>query len=473
MRSVRANDYWRRLKKRKLSTYIKEIDLNGHNGINKIELSGGIYCLCGLNGVGKSTVLAGIKDILGLHMSSQEYVKINNQCFTGKICIEGDIFECKNQDGERLVDKTGDIERITYLDFTQAYEILSFYYKQENLDELIEQSEENIIGKQDLEEINYLVGRTYKKISVYEFDDIYEFGTIPFFKVEVDDISYDTRTMGMGEHFLLYMYWAIIRCNNSSIILMEEPETFVGIRSQDHFMNILARICLEKSCSIVLTTHSPFIIEKVSDEKISIIGRASGLIGISHPKDNMTADAILGRENIVEGTIFVEDSMALEFLQILLEEECNAWSRRYLIEVLDSSGEVKKFLELRRTEKIRYLFIGVFDEDQKDIINPKDVSWPIVFLPVKKDVESEIRDFLSKSENVLKLATNIGKTADEVVIALTTVNGEDHHDWLLDLSNLLFVDVKKFLRIIYIDWRVGHIEEISYFLESLYNCEKR
>lgn len=48
------------------------------------------------------------------------------------------------------------------------------------------------------------------------------------------------------------------------------------------------------------------------------------------------------------------------------------------------------------------------------------------------------------------LAQSIGKTIDEVVIALSTVMGEDHHDWIIDLARTLSVDMVNFVRIIYL-----------------------
>ncbi len=470
MRNAKAEDYWRKLKKKRLKSFIKEINLGGYNGINNIEMSQGIYCLCGLNGVGKSTIIAAMKDVIGLKVSKQDRIKIGNNSFSGKIFVKSKEYFCENEEGKRLCDQVLLEENIIYLDFAQAINVLSFYYDQENLEELIEQSDENEFVN-EIAEINYLVGRDYEKVSVMEFEDIEKLGTIPFFKVVGDGCTYDTRKMGMGEHFLLYMYWALYRAPKSSIIIIEEPESFVGIKSQTNFMNILARICLEKECSFVLTTHSPYILERIENENISIIGRASKLIGISRPKDAMTAEVILGSESRVAGTIFVEDTMAKEFLHILLEEECSAWARKYLIESLGSSGEMKKYLSLKRSCNIKYIFIGAFDADQKDEIDYTKINWPVIFLPVRKDVESEIRHFLSVPDNVKLLAQNIGKTIDEVVIALSTVTGEDHHDWIIDLTRTLSVDMVNFVRIIYMSWRADNRTEIDKFLDELYKCE--
>ena len=196
MRNAKAEDYWRKLKKKKIKSFIKEVDLGGYNGINKIEMSQGIYCLCGLNGVGKSTIIAAMKDIIGLKISKQDRIKIGDNSFSGIIFVENKEYICKNEEGKRLSDQVSLEENVIYLDFAQAISVLSFYYDQENLEELIEQSEENEFAD-EIAEINYLVGRDYEKISVMEFEDIEKLGTIPFFKVVGDGCTYDTRKMGM------------------------------------------------------------------------------------------------------------------------------------------------------------------------------------------------------------------------------------------------------------------------------------
>lgn len=128
MRNAKAEDYWRKLKKKRLKSFIKEINLGGYNGINNIEMSQGIYCLCGLNGVGKSTIIAAMKDVIGLKVSKQDRIKIGNNSFSGKIFVKSKEYFCENEEGKRLCDQVLLEENIIYLDFAQAINVLSFYY---------------------------------------------------------------------------------------------------------------------------------------------------------------------------------------------------------------------------------------------------------------------------------------------------------------------------------------------------------
>ena len=63
------------------------------------------------------------------------------------------------------------------------------------------------LGENDIEEINYLVGKKYSSCTVKELTDLEEDRTIPYFNVNVDGTEYDSKSMGCGEHFLFYLFW--------------------------------------------------------------------------------------------------------------------------------------------------------------------------------------------------------------------------------------------------------------------------
>lgn len=75
MRDAKASDYWRHVyeysEKKLYKNYISKLIVNDCNGFTgEVEMSPGITILCGLNGVGKSSLIANIKDSLGLSDSS-------------------------------------------------------------------------------------------------------------------------------------------------------------------------------------------------------------------------------------------------------------------------------------------------------------------------------------------------------------------------------------------------------------------
>lgn len=76
-RLARVPDIWRKVEKNSYRYHLDSIELNGVLGIqDPLRFQKGIFAICGLNGVGKSTVFTAIKDVLGIEVSSSE--KINS-----------------------------------------------------------------------------------------------------------------------------------------------------------------------------------------------------------------------------------------------------------------------------------------------------------------------------------------------------------------------------------------------------------
>lgn len=468
MRTARINDHWRRIKRREYFTYLKSINLNGCIDINEVNVGDGIQCICGLNGVGKSTIIAAIKAIIGLPLEEQDRIKIDERVFSGIFLYNSEEVECSSMKGNRLLDIVNDIECIKYIDASQSFRVLEFFLHQENIDELIEQSESTELETEIVKNINYLVGRDYEKIQMYELDEISNFDTIPYFIVSEGDMEYDTRKMGMGEHFLFYTYWMFLKTPENSLVIIEEPETFVGVNSQLGIMNIIAMLADEKGCSFLITTHSPYILQNISDDNIRIIARASDMVSVRTVKNENDIDTLLGIKQRISGTFFVEDDMAKIFLTQLLEHEAPDLSKKYLIEIAQSASQISQCLQFIKTENIRYSFIGVYDADQRETINIKKLKWPFVFLPVEKDVEREIIKYLSEKKNVINLAEKLGKDIDDLLIALNSVRGEDYHDKIIDLCRNLSVELIVFIGVFYELWKKDNVKEIESFLSKLY-----
>lgn len=468
MRTARINDHWRRIAKRKYLTYLESINLNGCIGINEINFGDGIRCICGLNGAGKSTIIAAIKAIIGLPLEEQDQVKIETNIFEGTFIYNSEEIRCSSIKGNRLIDIVTDIECIKYIDASRSIRVLDFFLHQENIDELIEQSESTELDTEIVAKINYLVGKNYQKIQMYELDDILGFDTIPFFVVSEGNMEYDTRKMGMGEHFLFYIYWMLLITPKNSLVVIEEPETFVGVNSQRGIMNTIAMMADEKGCSFLITTHSPYILQNVSDNHINILARASGMVSIRTVNDQNDIDTLLGIKQRINGTFFVEDEMAKIFLSQLLKHEAPSLSKRYLIEIAQSSSQISQCLQFIKTDNIRYSFVGVYDADQKEKIDGQKLKWPFVFLPVEKDVEREILKYLSEKKNVINIAKKLGKEEDVLVIALNAVSGENYHDKIIDLCRNLSVELVVFIGIFYTLWKKENVKNIENFMCELY-----
>lgn len=427
MRLAKAMDYWGKVNTRKYDKSIDLLCLNGMNGIPDLSLIGGIHAICGLNGAGKSSIILSLKDILGLETSGQDIIKLQGKKVEAIICSNKRQQVYTNKDSVKFIEFKEHKEKVWFIDHDNSINIIKFL-SQDNLQELLEQYDASTLEKEDVDELNYIVGKSYDKIELINIEDE-EGKAIPYFIVESYGVKYDTLNMGLGEHWLFYIWWMIYRTPNDSLVLIEEPETFVGIKSQEKLMNFLAKKSSIIGITFLITTHSPFIIKNIRRDHITILSRYGNNVNISRANESASILNDLGLELKKQGTIFVEDNVARLFLTMILLRNNPSILKRYNIEYVGGEALLAERLKFPYSEFIDYKFIGLYDGDMKSKIDlcTKDGIWKYDFLPTDEAVEVEFkRTIFNKID---KLAELTCKDKSELFRILSRLEGEDHHDW--------------------------------------------
>ncbi len=472
MRKAKETDYWEKVYRRKYTNSLMEIQLNGYNELQTMSFSKGITAICGLNGAGKSTIISAIKSIIGVQLSDSDLHKLTSANINGRFEYNNKQLMCSNIVGEQFSDKGGDLEYIKYLDCDENTKIQEFNIKQANFEDLLEQNEDYELSQEEVEEISYLTGKKYEKCKIWEFEDIEGLGTVPYFEVEIDQIEYDSRSMGKGEHFLFYLFWCINKCNSDTIVIIEEPETYISISSQMHFSNYLGKKIAEKGLQIILTTHSPYLLEHIRNENIRIISRIGNMATIIKPSDSMMAEDILGIKQNNMGVLFVEDRVACDFLSIILEDKAPYVLKKYTIDVANGGeNAISQRLEFPTSDKMKYNIIGVYDGDMRERLNTKKLNWNWLFLPGNKPLEELYRDYLHSEINVDKFCNIMGRDKGQIITMLATIDGYDYHDWFEELRKYLVVDGKTLVRNFYIIMTEMN-DEVEMFIKELKDCIK-
>lgn len=491
MRDAKANDYWRDVYKdpRKYCNYIKGLSFSSDEGSNfDTTLSPGITVICGLNGAGKSSLIASIKELLGLSIPSI----ISKNKFKEKVSATITINRNDNNiTAERNAVSQGlSLDLCKYIDSDLAIEALK-YWEQKNVDELFDGIEENIFEQEDLSTISYLVGKVYTECISYESDEevdkeedvegedekekeeIKQLYTPVFFKVKTKNAEYDSTSMGIGEHFILYIYYMLKKIEKHSILIIEEPESYISVLSQQRIVDYLAEIISDKRISVIITTHSPHIIKRVRSENIRIISNKSGMTSIFTPKSIEEAKAYLGIEyrtlesNIA--TLFVEDNIAKLFLKRILKEEASLLENSIDIVYTGGHTNITARLSFDDSKYMSHRFLGIYDDDVKEKVDFKSekIKWPYLFLPVKDCVEKEIMNFLSEEQIETALCSKLGIPCQTFAAVLSKREGEDPHDWFMDICNDLEIQYEAFIKEFYVLWKETHENEIDLFISDL------
>lgn len=427
MRRAKATDYWNKVNNRKYDKSIDLLCLNGMNDIPDLPLGSGIYAICGLNGAGKSSIILSLKDILGLETKEQDIIKLQGRKVEAIISSDKRQQAYSNKDDIKFIQFDENREKVWFIDYDNSIDVIKFL-SQDNLQELLEQYEPLILEQEDIDDLNYIVGKNYNKITLINIEDE-DNRAIPYFRVESYGIKYDTLKMGLGEHWLFYIWWTIYKTQNNSLVLIEEPETSIGIKSQEKLMNLIAKKSSIKGITFLLTTHSPFVIKNIRRDNITVVSRYGCNVDICKPIENIDILSDLGLEVKKQGTIFVEDNVARMFLIMIILRNNPSILKRYNIEFVGGENHITERLKFPYSKFIDYKFIGLYDGDMKKKIDKcsEENVWKYDFLPTIDAVEAEFKNTIVKK--VDKLAELTGKAKSELIRILTKIEGENHHDW--------------------------------------------
>ena len=471
MREAKVRDYWNRAYKRPYGDNFVEIDLNGLNGLHKIQVANGITTICGLNGAGKSTIISAIKALIGLPLSGQDCQKLQTNTVYGTVSTQGQIVGCSSKEGERLKDIGWNMDKVVYIDCAANMSTQDYMIGQANLDELLDQYEEYPLDATAIKMLSYLVGKQYDSCEVRELVDATgEDIVIPYFRVSVDGVSYDSKSMGNGEHFLLFLFWCINRVEKDTLLLIEEPETYISIKSQIAFSNYLGTQMAEKGIKVILTTHSPYILNNIKNENVRIVSRVGNNTTITTPDENLPAESILGLNREYVGTFFVEDRVAADLLAVILEDKAPYLLKKYTIDIA-TGGEtaISERLHFPNSKKIRYNFVGVYDGDMRTRLDTADLRWKWCFLPGDVAAEETFRSYFHNPDVLSKIGCYLGKDENHLITILSTIDGADCHDWFEELRKHLSVDRRTLVAAFY-QVAMRDNREIDQFIAELLKC---
>lgn len=466
LRQNKFNDFFRHIEEGDLNKYgnhLKSIDFNNipllGNGV--LTFDRGITIVSGPNGVGKSTLINAIK--CGLNekkaLSNKDLLKLKGSTILLTLSLDK-VEENKMISVNNLneIEYSGTDKKANFYSFDpfEIKENLDFFFKQENLKELFEQYSEAEYNNEDLETVSEIIGKKYLQCSFIEIDDESEQSeAVVYFKVKTDCSEYDNTTMGLGELLIFYFYHKT-RTLKDHIIIIEEPETFLYPDSQLKLLNYLALLSDKNRNWIILTSHSPILLNNINNNSIKILkenldNENKTIINIIRPKHHVDYSVLLGMNVEKKGVILVEDVRAQEFAMNWIGTYSNSIIPEYDIISVKSESLITKILCVPKFPNFN--IIGIYDGNcatQKTIIENKEINWGYSFLPVL-DPDADLQDFTYKN---IKLVVNefSNKDKDFVNTILTKFRNGDPHDWYTNIIDALKMDSSVLMGHLYSAW---------------------
>lgn len=444
MRKSRSDDHWRHVYERmgRYSSRIEEVEFQDIPivGSGTIVPQGGIVALCGANGTGKTSLLGAVLSCIS--RAKQPFYKDILQRASLRSSVKGQLrgepFASTGEDS--LNDEEG---LVTFLEPAQfAARITHALTETTHIDELLSQYEEKHLTKDEVSEASYIARKAYRSITVREVE-VRADQVVPYFTASTEAGQYNTLQMGRGELAVQLILWTLRSRPKGSFLLLEEPESYLPPVSQRALMDVVAKYSDKGRIWTLLTTHSPFILERIPDESVWALLPNSVLRADSQPDYLRT----LGVERRKDGLLFVEDEAAKLLFELMARSSGRVdLLHRVYVHISGSDSQVINSLKGLPSESSCFVrFIGLLDGDCRARVGEfEGVSGARVFyLPGDVPPEDLILGAIKNDKNTFLDIVNF-KGTDQGAVAFSMIEGLDRHDAISELAHGLgtsYVDV--------------------------------
>ena len=203
--------------------------------------------------------------------------------------------------------------------------------------------------------------------------------------------------MGRGELALNIARWAISRISVNSTLVLEEPENHVSARSQSALLNLIARTCLKKSLSVIVTTHSPAVVGSIPKENIRLLVSSGGPSHLISNPHQYQISSLLGG-GVAYGNLLLTEDECGKIFALGLCEQLDPDLRHQIAAVSVGGDSVIDtiLVSLPRPERWPTTIVGVYDGDSSPA-KGKVLNWPQINLPGKAAPEVVLANCLLDS----------------------------------------------------------------------------
>ena len=442
MRSADAQLHWARLIDRRVKRpfFLEAFGCSGVPGLDTIAIvpASPLTVVCGANGVGKSRIIEALCAALDAPQLSPTQITRLAGADTYARVSDGDgtrTFNVSLVDEAHLQTNLSEPVVALFDAATDTHRVREFFRSQPNLHDLTE-----AVGKRSLDDIErkrveYIVGRNYEAIEVSEITDVdvtlSGVDAVPFFTVTSSGVQYDANHMGLGEFGLHLLAWYVTRLPAKSVLMLEEPESFTAPASQSRVIDLLVEQIDERKLTVVLTTHSPEIVEKCPRSCVVLAVRQGASTFVEQrPTDSQLANAVGLRRPLV-AVVLVEDRVAADTLRVLLNRFTPGLTNSLLIQA--AGGRDISTMLFHTVEHVSVpKYLGIYDGDQR---RRRGEQAAVTFLPTDEAPEVFLRR--AADQNVSALARLVGVPENDMRMILGNLEGVDHHDWLEELRKAI------------------------------------
>lgn len=255
--------------------------------------------------------------------------------------------------------------------------------------------------------------------------------------------AYSGYHQGQGETTIAELIQADLP--KYSLVLIDEIESSLHPSAQRRLVRDLATVCRERELQIVLTTHSPYIMEELPPEaRIHIFeqdGQRQAMVGVS-------PEFALSKMDVVshpECEVYVEDEVARTWLGELLAQRDRDLASRLTITAFGAASVGYQLGQMVANKRFVRCVAVFLDGDCSpgagyEVLPGNDAPEIAVF--------NDLQD-LSWGDLWLLLARDVSLVAEACEASLVL---SDHHDWIPEAAKRLMVSPTDLWRAMCAEW---------------------
>ena len=141
-----------------------------------------------------------------------------------------------------------------------------------------------------------------------------------------DDLEFTWKNIASGTKEILYLITLLHTTPNESLLLIEEPEMHLHPDAVHKFLYLVEKISNEDHKQILITTHSPVLLDAISFDKISTVLKESGKTTVEQLKGKQAVEKMLFQAGIPKSWLLLS-KMPLFLLIVEGRDDNKIWTR--------------------------------------------------------------------------------------------------------------------------------------------------
>lgn len=350
-----------------------------------------------------------------------------------------------------------DISRTLPLDATAGYAKIAKIASEEmgNVTELDDEGIKNL---------SYVLGQDYARAR-FVGTNISVSREVGLLTKEYGEISHQ----GAGEDTILDSFKLLQTIPNQSLLVIDEVENSLHPQAQRRFVQYLLKLARIKKLQIILSTHSPFVLEELPDIARIMLVRLSDRKDIMYEVSSKFALSTIDDKAHPELYAFLEDEEAVSLFWEILKHDSvryDEFCMKISARPVGSCSVVGTLNELGKNHKLPYSSIAIVDGDKRNVY-PNCLSLPGDLSPEKQ----VITDLKSIGWNRLDERFGIGagtlfKHLEDAILL------PDHHEWTTYIGDHVKKSKDGVWSILIEEWHKQCLSEevATTFIENVYTA---